>query len=85
MSYPFRENLEVVSDSAGTWIHCSRCRHPLCRAGADWKLACKKRTFPSTKAGALMADLMGTYLLEKIYCPSCGALMDSDLIEAGGR
>jgi hypothetical protein len=32
-----------------------------------------------------MADLMGTYLLEKIYCPSCGALMDSDLIEAGGR
>jgi len=81
MSYPFRENLEVVTDSAGKWIHCSRCSHVFCRLGEDWKKKCKRRTFLPTKAGAFMDNLIGTYLLEKLYCPSCGALLDSDMVE----
>ena len=81
MSYPIRENLEVVSDYAGKWIRCSRCSHVFCRLGEDWKKRCKRRTFPPTKAGLLMNNLVGTYLLEKLYCPSCGALLDSDMVE----
>jgi len=81
MSYPFRENLEVVSDAAGKWIRCNRCAHVLCQWGEDWKAKCQRRTFPPTKAGPLMKDLVGTYLLEKLYCPSCGALLDSDMVE----
>lgn len=81
MSYPFRENLEVVTDSAGKWIHCRRCSHVFCRLGEDWKKKCKRRTFPPTKAGAFMDNLIGTYLLEKLYCPSCGVLLDSDMVE----
>lgn len=37
--------------------------------------------FPPIHAGALMTDLEGFYLLEKLYCPSCGVLLDSDLLE----
>ena len=81
MSCPSRENLEVVSDSAGKWIQCSRCSHVFCQLGEDWKKGCKRRTFPPTKAGPLMSDLVGYYLLEKLYCPSCGALLDSDMVE----
>lgn len=81
MSYPFRENLELVSDAAGKRIRCSRCFHAFCQLGEDWKKRCKRRTFPPTKAGPLMKDLVGTYLLEKLYCPSCEVLLDSDMVE----
>ena len=81
MNYPFRENLEVVSDSAGKWIRCARCSHAFCQMGEDWKKKCKRGTFPPTKAGPLTHDLAGHYLLEKLYCPSCGALLDSDMVE----
>jgi hypothetical protein len=37
--------------------------------------------FPPVRAGALMNDLVGHYLLEKLYCPSCGVLLDSNLLE----
>ncbi|MFQ5852451.1 MAG: hypothetical protein ACE5JU_17950 [Candidatus Binatia bacterium] len=83
MNYPFRENLEVFTDTGGRWIRCIRCVHVLCQVGQDWKKACKRRIFPPTKAGPLMRDLLGHYLLEKLYCPSCGALLNSDMVEQG--
>ena len=81
MSYPYRENLEAFGDSSERWIRCSRCSHMLCRVGEDWKAVSKKRTFPPTHAGVLMQALEDGYRLEKFYCPSCGALLDSDLAE----
>jgi len=84
MSYPFRENLEVYTDSTGQWIRCTRCSHVICQVGEDWKKSCKRRTFPPTRAGPLMTVLAGHYLFEKVYCPSCGVLLDSDMVEEGG-
>ena len=81
MSYPFRENLEAFTDTSGDWIRCTRCVHVLCQGGADWKKSCKRRTFPPSKAGPLMGDLVGHYLLEKLYCPSCGALLNAEMVE----
>jgi hypothetical protein len=81
VSYPYRENLEVINDSAASWIRCRECSRTLCRLGEDWKNACRSRTFPPTHAGPLMSVLVGQYLLEKIYCPSCGALLDSEMVE----
>ncbi len=81
MSYPYRENLEVLGDTSDETVRCSRCSRVLCRIDEDWKKACMRRTFPPTHAGPLMTDLEGYYLLEKLYCPSCGALLDSDLLE----
>ena len=81
MSYPYRENLEVVGDSSDKMIRCSRCSQMLCRLGEDWKKTCTRRIFPPVRAGALMTNLVGYYLLEKLYCPSCGVLLDSNLLE----
>jgi acetone carboxylase gamma subunit len=81
MSYPYRENLEVLDDSSNKMIRCSRCAQMLCRLGEDWKKTCTRRMFPPVRAGALMNDLVGHYLLEKLYCPSCGVLLDSNLLE----
>ena len=81
MSHPFRENLEVVNASAETRIRCSRCFYEFCQFGENWRPYCKRRTFPPMKAGPLMGDLAGQYLLEKLYCPSCGALLESELVE----
>ncbi len=81
MSYPFRENLEVVSESGGKMIRCARCSHPFCQLGEDWENGCKRRTFPPAKAGPLTNELVGHYVLEKLYCPSCGVLLNSDMVE----
>ena len=81
MSYPYRENLEVLGNLLDKMIRCSRCSQVLCRLGEDWKKNCTRRTFPPIHAGALMTDLVGHYLLEKLYCPSCAVLLDSNLVE----
>ena len=81
MSYPYRENLEVLGNFSDKMIRCSRCSQVLCRLGEDWKKNCTRRIFPPVHAGALMTDLVGHYLLEKLYCPSCAVLLDSNLVE----
>jgi hypothetical protein len=52
-----------------------------CRLGEDWRNKCKRRIFPPAKAGPLTHELIARYLLEKLYCPACGALLDSDMVE----
>ncbi len=81
MSHPLRENLEVFSDNDGLWIRCTRCLGVLCAASEDWRAACKRRLLPPTKAGPLMKELVGHFLLEQLYCPSCGVLLNTDLVE----
>ncbi len=82
MSHPLRENLEIYEDASGTGIRCARCFHVLCPATADWKGACVRKLAPPTKAGPLMADLVGHFLLERFCCPSCGVLFHSDFVDA---
>lgn len=82
MTHPLRENLEVHTDAAGAWIRCSRCFHVLCPSLPDWRSACVRKLWSPTKAGPLMADLVGHYLLEQLSCPSCGVLFHTDFIEA---
>jgi len=81
VNHPLRENLEVYSDDTGTWIRCTKCLHVLCPSKEDWRKACKVSHSEPTKASPLMTDLVGQFLLEQIFCPSCGALMDTDIVE----
>lgn len=81
MKYPFREYLEVCADEKGAWIRCTRCSHVLCSLGENWKAVCKRRLLPPTKAGPLMKELIGHYLLEQLYCPGCAALLNTDVVE----
>jgi len=81
MSYPLRENLELFTGPEGAEIRCARCRHVFCRAGEDWKRSTRVRLLPPTAAGPLMSDARGKYVLQQNTCPSCGVLLDTDLIE----
>lgn len=81
MNYPLRQNLEVYSDREGCWIRCTQCRRVLCRSSANWKDACIRRLSPPTQAGPLMKELTGHFVLEQLYCPGCGALFNTDLVE----
>jgi hypothetical protein len=81
MSYPFREKLAVVTDSGIQWIRCAHCSRTLCKLGDSWKMHCTRRTFSPMHAGALMSQLVDHYLFQKLYCPSCGALLESELVE----
>ena len=81
MNHPLRESLEIYAGDDGEWVRCSRCQHIHCRADQDWRKACKTRLLPPTKAGQLMDSLTGQYLLRQTYCPSCGVLLDTDLVE----
>ena len=37
--------------------------------------------FTPTEAGPLMKELVGHFVLQQFYCPSCGALLDTALEE----
>ncbi len=82
MNRLLRENLEIVTDGDVEWVQCSRCRHRHCRAGQDWKQFCKARLLPPTAAGPLMEELTEGYRLRQICCPSCGVLLETDIVEA---
>ena len=81
MHHPLRENLEVFTDDSGTWVRCTRCLHVFCALAKDWRSACKVNHSEPTKAGPLMSVLLGQYLIQQHYCPSCYALIDTDLVE----
>ena len=81
MTYLLRENLELFTGSDGGVIRCAQCQHVFCAAGSDWKSASRVRLLPPTAAGPLMSEASGKYVLQQNLCPSCGVLLDTDLIE----
>lgn len=81
MSNPLRENLELVTGPRGAEIRCAKCQHVFCGAGEDWKAVSRVRLLPATAAGPLMSEASGRYVLQQNTCPSCGVLLDTDLIE----
>jgi nicotinamidase-related amidase len=81
MSYLLRENLELFTGPEGGFIRCARCRHVFCRAGEDWKQASSIRRLPPAAAGPLLSAASGKYVLQQCACPSCGVLLDTDLVE----
>ncbi len=82
MKHPLRENLEVHSDDGETQIRCAKCSFILAFGDGDWRQASKRKLWPPTKAGPLMSELSDQYLLEQLYCPSCGALFDTSVVNA---
>ena len=79
--HPLRENLEVATHAGVAWIRCSNCQHLLCPAEQDWTEACNRKLLPPTKAGESMKALEGHFVLEQLYCPSCAALFETEVVE----
>ena len=77
MNYPLRENLEVYSGE----VRCTQCRRVLCRSSENWRETCIRSLSPPTQAGPLMKELAGHFALEQLFCPGCGALFNTDLVE----
>ena len=81
MSHPVWENLEVyTSGPSGGVIRCATCSHIFCEEGSDWRLAAERRVSSPTEAGPLMRDLVNDFVLEQLLCPSCGVLLNTDLV-----
>ena len=81
MKHPLRENLEVFTGIAGSDVRCTLCSHVFCREGADWREAAAIRTFPATKVSPLMREFAERLLLDQLFCPSCGVLLESRMVE----
>ena len=81
MTRPVWENLELYVGGQGCGvIRCTTCSHVFCEEGSDWRIAAERRLSPPTEAGPLMCDLIGQFMLEQLLCPSCGVLLNTDLV-----
>ena len=79
---PFREHLAVRPMPGGAGVvRCLRCGFELCHVDEDWTRACRRALLPATAAGPLMSDLTDGFLLEQLSCPSCGTLLNSQMVE----
>ena len=81
MKHPLQENLEVVIGTASADVRCTQCLHVFCREGEDWRKTASAKKFPATKVSPLMREFAERLLLEQLFCPSCGALLESRMIE----
>jgi hypothetical protein len=81
MNHPLRANLEIAIIDGTEWVRCGKCQRKHCRADQDWRQFCKVLFLPPKRAGALMSELNGQYLLRQIYCPSCAVLLDTNFVE----
>ena len=64
-------------DGASDSVSRARGSTPCPRCGSA---RVERRAFPPTEAGPLMGDLHGRYLLEKLYCSSCRALLKAHMV-----
>jgi hypothetical protein len=85
VSYPPREVVEVCEENGGKVARCAKCTGDLGELGEDWKKGCRVKRLSPAEAGPLMKELVGHYLLQQFYCPSCGALLQNDLVEKKGK
>lgn len=81
MNHPLREYLEVVGADGVESIRCTKCQFQYCRVEQDWREYCKVRLLSPVSAGSLMAILEEGYRMRQFFCPSCGALVDTDFVE----
>jgi len=81
MTFPLQENLEVDPSAGGSKIRCSKCFYVYCEFGEDWRKVAVVRHLPATRASPLMSDFTDRLLLQQMFCPSCGALLDTRTVE----
>ncbi|HZT08772.1 MAG TPA: hydantoinase B/oxoprolinase family protein [Chloroflexota bacterium] len=80
-SHPLREHLEVWDGPSGSWVRCDGCGHLFGPVDEDWTDSASRSRRDPTMAGPRMASLTGQYLVEQLTCPSCGVLLNTDVID----
>src|SRR5262249_34867813 len=80
--HPFRENIEVRTGADGEWVQCAQCGQRFGPAEADGTAMSARARREPTVVGARMAPLTGAYQVEQLFCPSCSALLNTDVVDA---
>ena len=78
MSAPFSGSLRIGGGDGGSSIACNRCGETLSAAGEPWKPAAKLRERPMDGAGGGAYASADHVVLRQFFCPSCGALLDTE-------
>ena len=82
MNRPLRENLEVVARAGKEDICCTRCSYTFGPVGSDWRKKANRRLLPPTDAGPYREEMVDLFKMEQRNCPSCGVLLEVQMIEA---
>lgn len=82
MKYPIGDSLEVIDEGGGNRrVQCSKCETFLALSPTAWREGARSRFLPARVASPLMSILDSQYRLKQLLCPSCGALLDTELVE----
>lgn len=84
MSRPLRAGLQIIAHPGGEEIRCSGCSYVYGPASEDWRKKAKRRLRSPTDAGSFREELVGRFSLSQYSCPSCGALLETEMVEARG-
>jgi hypothetical protein len=83
MKYQIGDNLEVLQVGEESYrVQCVKCGGELGSSPATWYEQAKVRMLPAGAASPLMAILDSQYRLKQLLCPSCGALLHTELVGA---
>ena len=66
---PYRENIDVCSDSDVRWLCCSRCTRILCRLDQDWRAAEQKKTLSAESGWPFDESPQWTLCFRKTLLP----------------
>jgi len=83
MNRPLRAGLQIVASPDGEQIRCAWCSYVYGPAREDWRGKAKRRLLPPTDAGRYREELLGRFSLQQYSCPSCGVLLETEMVEAG--
>ena len=73
------ENLELWTDKVEAYVRCATCHQVLSAADQDWREACRIHLV-TPQLEPLVAALLESYSYRERCCPSCGTLLETDLL-----
>ena len=73
------ENLELWTDKVEDYVRCAICHQGLSAADQDWRDACRVRLV-TPRLEPLVAALLESYSYRERCCPTCGTLLETDLL-----
>jgi acetone carboxylase gamma subunit len=82
MSRPLQANLKIRGSSGQEEIRCGGCSYLYGSAKEDWRKNANRRLLPPTDAGPYREELIGHFSLQQYSCPSCGVLLETEIVEA---
>lgn len=81
MNRHFRENLVIHTEGKTESIQCAKCFHTFGAVDEDWKAGCEVGLVSPDVAGPHRERLKGRFMFEQKYCPNCGVLLETNLVE----